>query len=186
MATTGKALITADQFLQMDLGGGAFELVRGEVIEVTPPMPEHGKVCMNIAFPLELFGRQTGFGYVLSNDSAVQTERNPDTVRGADLCFYSEKRWPKAEVGPSVPPLPPDLVVEVISPGDRPSEISRKVGEYLRAGVAMVWVAYPRRRALEVFRAGDDSGPATFSGSDTVEDLPELPGFRCRVAEFFG
>lgn len=185
MATTGKDLVTAEQFLRMDLGEGTFELVRGEVVEVSPPMPEHGKVCMSIAFPLELFGRQTGYGYVLSNDSAVQTERGPDTVRGADLCFYSERRLPRSDVGNSVPPIPPDLVVEVASPGDRPAEISRKVDEYLRAGVAMVWVAYPKQRTLAIHRPGDDQGPATLTERDIVEDLPELPGFRCRVVEFF-
>ena len=34
-------------------------------------------------------------GRVLSNDSGVITERGPDTVRGADVCFYSFVRVPK-------------------------------------------------------------------------------------------
>lgn len=185
MATTGKALITAEQFMQMDLGDGTFELVRGEVIRVPPSMPEHGIVCGNVVFPLESFGRQTGYGYVLCNDSAVLTERAPDTVRGADVCFYSQKRWPRSEVGSGLPPVPPDLVVEVATSGDRRSEIDRKVGEYLRAGVPMVWVVDPKSRNLETYRPGDEWEPVALSESDTVEDLPELPGFRCRVVEFF-
>ena len=185
MATTGKDLVTAEQFLRMDLGEGPFELVRGEVVEVSPPMPEHGIVCGNIYYELSGFGRRTGYGYAMTNDSAVLTERGPDTVRGADVCFYSQHRWPRSEVGPGLPPVPPDLVVEVVSPGDRPSEISRKVDESLRAGVAMVWVAYPKQRTLAIHRPGDDQGPATLTERDIVEDLPELPGFRCRVAEFF-
>ena len=88
MATVAQPkLMTAEEFMAADLGEGTFELVRGEVIELPPPMPEHGRVCVNAGFVLESYGRQSGLGYALSNDSAVLTERGPDTVRGADMCF---------------------------------------------------------------------------------------------------
>ena len=45
-----------------DLGEGTFELVRGEVVEVPPAMPEHGRVCGNAFYALEIFGRQSGLG----------------------------------------------------------------------------------------------------------------------------
>ena len=63
------------------------------------------------------YGRQSGLGYALSNDSAVLTERDPDTVRGADVCFYSHARWPRIQVGKTLPPVPPDLAVEVVFAG---------------------------------------------------------------------
>ena len=62
MATDVKTkLLTAEEFMASDLGEGTFELVRGEVIELPPPMPEHGRVCVNVAFALESYGRQTRF-----------------------------------------------------------------------------------------------------------------------------
>ena len=70
-------------------------------------------MCVNACFVLETYGRKTGYGYTLSNDSAVVTERGPDTVRGPDVCFYSHARWPRSQVGNSLPPVPPDLAVEV-------------------------------------------------------------------------
>ena len=83
----------------------------------------------------------------LSNDSAVVTERRPDTVRGADVCFYSHARWPRAsKVGNKLPPVPPDLAVEVVSPGNRIAGIMKKVAEYLEVGVSLVWVVYPKTR----------------------------------------
>ena len=98
-------------------------------------MPEHGRVCVNVVVcPLESTARQTGYGYALSNDSAVVTERGPDTVRGADVCFYSQERWPRSQVGWTLPPVPPDLVVEVYSPGNRRGKTLEKVVEYLAAG----------------------------------------------------
>ncbi len=101
-------LLTAEEFMAADLGDGNFELVRGEVIQLPPPMPEHGVICVNVAFVLAKYGRQTGYGYALSNDSAVVTERGPDTVRGADVSFYSHDRWPRSQVGWKLPPVQPN------------------------------------------------------------------------------
>src|SRR5277367_6034199 len=100
MATVAQPkLLTAEEFMAADLGEGTFELVRGEVIELPPPMPEHGRVCGNAFFVLETYGRQSGLGYGRTNVSAVLTERELDTVRGVDVCFYSHARWPRSQVG---------------------------------------------------------------------------------------
>lgn len=185
MATVAKPKpITAEDFLDMDLGEGIYELVRGEVVEMPMPMPEHGRYCMNSAFDLESFGRRTGFGYTLSNDSYVITGRGPDTVRGGDVCFYSNARWPREKLGKGLIPVPPDLVVEVLSPSNRPGEIRRKVYEYLDAGVLMVWVIDPERRRMLLFRPNDLEA-RIYRETDAIEDLPELPDFRCVVADFF-
>src|SRR5262245_35542347 len=178
MATVAKSkLMTAEEFLASDLGEGTFELVRGEVVKVPPPMPEHGRVCGNAFFVLETYGRQTGSGYALSNDSAVLTERGPDTVRGADVCFYSHARWPRSQVGRTLPPVPPDLAVEVISPSNRPGELLRKIGEYLEVGVLLVWVVYPSRRQVAIYRPDQEESTVLKEG-EFLENFAELPGFR--------
>ncbi len=184
MATATQAkLLTAKEFMEAELGEGTFELVRGEVIELPPAMPEHGRVCGNTFFALETYGRQSGRGYALSNDSGVQTERDPDTVRGAAVCFYSHARWPLSKLGSELIPVPPDLAAEVASPSDRPGAILEKVSEYLQAGVLMVWVIYPKRRYVAVYRGADE--PLFFREGDILEGFPELPGFRCPVADLF-
>jgi Uma2 family endonuclease len=150
-----------------------------------PAMPRHGLVCGKVFFALELFGRQTGFGYAIPNDSAVQTERDPDTVRGADVCFYSNARWPQSEVGDRIPPVPPDVAVEVLSPRNRPADVREKVAEYLTVGVSVVMIVDPKNRTVAIHRLGGD--PATVLGdADVLEGLAELPGFVCPVARFFG
>jgi Uma2 family endonuclease len=185
MATvTETKLMTAEEFMAADLGDGNFELVRGEVREVPPAMPEHGRTCGSVFFVLETYGRQTALGYALSNDSGILTERNPDTVRGPDVCYYSHARWPRAQLSNSLPPVPPDLAVEVVSPGNRFAEIIKKVSEYLEVGVALVWVVYPKRREVVIYRASDEQ-TMTLHEHDVIENLPELPGFRCSVSDFF-
>jgi Uma2 family endonuclease len=184
MATASTKLMTAEQFMSADLGDGTFELVRGEVIKVPPPMPEHGRVCGNVFYALETYGRQTGRGYALPNDSAVLTERDPDTVRGADVSFYSNARWPRAQVGAGLPPVPPDLVAEVMSRGSRPGRLTKKISEYLEAGVSMVWVVDPKNRRVAIYRP-DEELPLVLQYDQVLENLPELPGFRCAFADFF-
>jgi len=185
MATDVKTkLLTAEEFMAADLGEGTFELVRGEVIQMPPTMPEHGRVCVNVVFALETYGRQTGYGYALSNDSAVVTERGPDTVRGADVCFYSQERWPRSQVGSTLPPVSPDLVVEVYSPGNRRGEILEKLAEYLRVGIPLVWIVYPKSRTVAIHRFLDEP-PDVLKQDAVIENLPELPGFRCPAADFF-
>jgi Uma2 family endonuclease len=185
MATDATTkLLTAEEFMAADLGDGNFELVRGEVIELPPAMPEHGFVCINIGALLWNYGRQTGVGYPISNDSAVVTERGPDTVRGADICFYREDRWPRSQVGSKLPPVQPDLVVEVISPGNRRAKMLNKVAEYLDSGVPLVWVVYPKKKAVAIYRSVDEP-PEVLKHDAVIENLPELPGFRCSVADFF-
>lgn len=183
--TTTKTLLTAEEFLNMDLGEGLHELVRGEVIEVTPPKRPHGKVSGRIAIRLGIFGERTSFGSIMTNDSAVITERRPDTVRGADIGFMSNARLPESSADDEVTAaIAPDLVVEVVAPSNRLSEIFDKVHEYLNAGVLMVWVVYPRKRTVVIYRP-EDEPPTVLTEADVIEDLPELPGFRCPVAEFF-
>jgi Uma2 family endonuclease len=185
MATASQTkLLTAEEFMAADLGEGTFELVRGGIIEVPPTMPEHGRVCGNSYFVLETYGRQSGHGYALSNDSAVVTERGPDTVRGVDICSYSHARWPRTLLGNTLPPVPPDLAVEVYSPSNRRGAMSQKVTEYLVAGTLMVWVIYPAKQSVAIYRS-DDEPPLILREGDFIENLPELPGFRCAVAEFF-
>ncbi len=185
MATAATTkLMTAEEFMAADLGAGKFELVRGEVVELPPAMPEHGRVCVNACYTLETYGRQSGRGYALSNDSAVLTERDPDTVRGADVCFYSHARWPRSQVGNDLPPVPPDLAVEVVSPRNRPGVLFKKISEYLTAGVSLVWVVYPKQRCVAIYRP-DEAAPSVLCEDQVLENLPELPGFRCTVAEFF-
>jgi Uma2 family endonuclease len=184
MATVTKIdLMTAEEFMAADLGDGTFELVRGEVVEMALPMPEHGRVQINVALVLEMYGRQTGYGYCLG-ESAVLTERGPDTVRGPDVSFYSHARWPRASVGKAFPPVSPDVVVEVYSPGNRTGQMNKKISEYLLAGTFMVWVIYLDERRV-VLHHSDDRAPVVLQEGDAIENLPELPGFHCAVADFF-
>jgi Uma2 family endonuclease len=78
-------LLTVAEYAKLDLPNT--ELVRGKVVKVTLPVPFHGWVRTNVAGILRDFVRSNQLGRVMGNDSGIITERDPDTLRGADVAF---------------------------------------------------------------------------------------------------
>jgi len=75
--------------------------------------------------------------------------------------------------------LGPDLVVEVLSPRDRPGETLAKVGDWLEGGARLVWVIDPERRLARVYR--HDGSETSISEEEQLVGEDVLPGFYCRL-----
>jgi Uma2 family endonuclease len=159
-----------------------FELVRGKVIELPAPLRLHGVVSSTTVWLLGGYVQKRRKGYVTANGAGVILERDPDTVRGPDVALYEDaERF--EDLHPKYGEVPPRVAAEVLSPNDRADQVLRKITDYLRNGVEMVWLIDPEARTVTVYRP--DQGPRLLEESDelTAEDI--LPGFRCRVADFF-
>ena len=180
---TAEALMTAEEFGQRPDPGYTEELVQGRVVGMPPPDRKHGYVCGQAYYILRPFVDEHDLGRVMSNDSGVITERGPDTVRGADVCYYSYARLPKGPLAPGYGPEVPELVVEVCSASDRWLEIHEKVAEYLGAGVLMVVVLDPKPQTAHIFKA--DAPPMMLGPEDELVVPGILEGFRVRVGRFF-
>src|SRR5208337_3108629 len=159
-----------------------FELVRGEVIELPPPLKPHGVICANVTWTLGGYVRQRRKGYVTSNDSGVILERDPDTVRGPDVAIYEDAQKFE-DLHPKYGEVPPRLAVEVLSPNDRADKVLRKITDYLRNGVGLIWIVDPEDRFVTVYKPGKEPYVVTQDQELTGEDV--IPGLRCRVADFF-
>jgi Uma2 family endonuclease len=116
-------------------------------------------------------------------ETEVVTERDPDTVRGPDVSYWSAERLPLDQVPQGYPELAPDVAIEVLSPHHEMAKIREKMAEYFQRGVRMVWIVDPEDRTVAVYRSMDEGRVlhenATLSGEEV------LPGFSCRVAELF-
>lgn len=176
---TTPALITAEQFAEMNLDGPC-ELVRGEVVEMTRPGILHGYVCVEIAAALRAWAKSHDFGVVIGNDAGFVT--GPKTVRGPDVLVIPWSRLPKRRLPSVWLESPPVLVVEVFSPSDRWNAMLAKAAEYHEAGVDEVWVVNPSTRMVTVFDA--DADPSKYS-ADAMLTSRHLPGFECSVAALF-
>jgi Uma2 family endonuclease len=114
----------------------------------------------------------------------VLTEQNPDTVRGPDCAFIRRDRLPGGKLPRGTLRIPVDLAVEVLSPSDRWQDVMDKVLEYLLSGTLEVWVVDPEQRHVEVYRS-DLPRPLRFDERSELIRPELLPGFSCRVADFF-
>jgi Uma2 family endonuclease len=159
-----------------------FELVRGEVVEMPPPTKIHGRICINVGFTLETYVRQRRKGYVTSNDSGVILQRDPDTVRGPDVALYEDAEH-FADLHPKYGETPPRLAVEVLSPHDKAARVTAKIVDYLTHGVACIWLIDPEERTVTVWRP--DHSPLLVKGDEQITLEEVLPGFSCKVADFF-
>jgi Uma2 family endonuclease len=119
----------------------------------------------------------------MSNDSGVITQRDPDTLRGADVAYYSFDRLTREPLAKGYGPEVPELVVEVRSADDRWRDIQEMAVEYLKAGVLVVVVLDPERRSGHIFNV--DEPPATLREDDKLTLPGMLEGFRVRLDRFF-
>ncbi|MEW6277629.1 MAG: Uma2 family endonuclease [Candidatus Eremiobacterota bacterium] len=174
-----KTVYTGEDLLKLQLRG-RFELVRGSLVELTPPGWLHGYVQTRVAGALLTWAEEGALGYVVT-ESGVYTEREPDTVRGPDVSYTARERL--TDVPEGYPSAPPDQVVEVASPDDCAAELEAKVQEYLRAGVRRVWVLFPRTRT--VYSHAPDGTVRKFEAGHTLSEPDVLPGFECPVARLF-
>jgi Uma2 family endonuclease len=186
VTSAGKELMTAGQFwdyCQLPENQNRWlELVRGEVIEVPRPTRRHGVVALEIGYLLRKYVEQIGRGYVASNDSGVILEEEPDTVVGPDVAYYTDANT-FDELHPKWGEEPPLLAVEVLSPNDKPSKVNEKIADYLRNGVKMVWLVDYENRKVTVYRP--DRSLVVLSENHELFGDEVLPGFTCRVGDFF-
>ncbi|WP_439622561.1 Uma2 family endonuclease [Gemmata sp.] len=159
-----------------------FELRRGEVVEMSRPKKPHGIVAANIARVLGNYSFAVNLGYVLSNDTGVVLEETPGTVVGPDVAYCVDANN-YDDVEPKWVESPPVLAVEVLSPTDKPREVNEKISEYLRAGVKVVWLADPEVKTVTVYRTNHHH--VILKPDDELTGGDALPGFSCKVADFF-
>ncbi len=122
-------------------------------------------------------------GSVLA-DAGILTERNPDTVRAPDVQFFDHHRLPLDAEIPAYAEVAPNLAEEVRSPNDRRRALHEQANMWLNVGVQMVWVVQPESRSVDVYRSGQDT--IRLSGTDSLEGLNVIPGFRCELEDVFG
>jgi Uma2 family endonuclease len=184
MASVAEKLITAEEFLRMPPppDGSRQELVRGVIVTMPPPGFRHGECQVTIAFLLKQYARSTLRGRV-TVESGLVTERDPTTVRGPDVAYWSAERLPLDQDPEGYPGVAADLAVEVLSPEESLGSIHEKVREYFACGVRMVWVVHPKDCTVTVYRSPEQG--QTLHPTATLPGEDVLPGFTCPVAELF-
>lgn len=147
-----------------------------------PTGHRHGTVEVNVAAELQAFVKQRALGKVMCGEVGIITQRNPDTVRGADVVYISHERLAHAQTDGYLD-VAPDLVIEVVSPNDRWTEINEKISEYLDCGVRAVWVIDPRTQRVTCYQPQTEV--RLYSEKDVLTAPELLPEFAVPVRQLF-
>ena len=179
MSTTTH-LMTAEELIRLDDDSMCHELIKGELLTMSPPGDLHGAVTMNLTGPLFNHVKANNLGVLRAAETGFKLESNPDTVLAPDIAFIARER-----LGPPVAGYregAPDLAVEVMSQWDSRPKAARKAALWLELGARSVWVVNPRQRTVDVWSANGER--RLFHETDElVDDI--VPGFRVKVSEIF-
>ncbi len=173
--------ITLDDFIQFvfrdENVDHMFELIHGEMVEVSPSRSGHSGVAAMIIGAIWSYCREKGLpNYVTGADGTYNVLGNVITP---DVAYKSTtldtKNYPD--------PVPPEFAVEVISPTDKKSDMARKRQIYLDAGI-LYWEVYVDDERIDVYAPGQ---PVRSLGmDDTLDGGDVLPGFTLPVKDVLG
>ena len=161
----------------------SFELIHGVVVEMPSPSFEHSWIVVQITFLIKLYLAEHAIGEVFGDSNDFDLA--PGLVFKPDASFIIHERLPGLPVRYHGAP---DLAVEVASPSNTETELLFKVEKYIQYGSRLVWVVYPDRRVVVVYRGAAEGGGLALQklmADDTLTGENVLPGFSTLVHKLF-
>jgi Uma2 family endonuclease len=177
-------LMTAEDLLKLPRGRFRYELINGELKQMSPAGHQHGKIAARLTVPLGRHVEENQLGEVYAAETGFKLKTNPDHVRAPDVAFIRQERVDAVGETKGYWPGAPDLAVEVNSPDDTVGKVEEKVAEWLEYGTTLVWVVSPKLHTVTVYRSRTNIKVLT--ENDTLEGEDVVPGFRYPVARLFG
>ncbi len=171
-----------------------FELINGERRIKLPNVFGHSEIIRLLFVLLYQFTRLKGDGEVYTETTFIMPDRiDTNWVTGSripDLMVFSGNRI--ADYKNSMPDyqnhplaLVPDLVIEVVSPNDKVSELDEKIDAYLLDSIRLIWVIDPQRRKATV-HAPDMEQPLHLNVNGVLDGGDVLPGFSVALVDIVG
>ncbi len=158
------------------------EWVCGRPLQKVSPQRDHSRLQIALAMQLDRWAAERGevgteWRFRVAPPGEIRRPLVPDVAYASN-----ERLRPLSYEELQVPPLAPDVVVEILSPDDRRADLDDKIDTYLRAGSSLVIVVDPSERIVEL---RDGFKIARLGERDAIEHAA-LPGFRYSVSELFG
>lgn len=165
-----------------------YEIVEGELIRMPGSGYEASKIAARLLIALGIFIQPRNLGEVTGADGTYDLTRpgDPaDTALVPDAAFVATGRLVGRVTG--YPKLAPDLAAEVASPSQYHPEMDRKAALYIERGVRLVWIIWPSRQEVDVWRPAAPAAPAapmaTLGIADSLDGLDVLPGFTMPIRD---
>jgi Uma2 family endonuclease len=173
---------TDAEFMALPDDGDHYEVIDGELVSLGNSGMEHGNIGIFLGGLIEIFVRQHKLG--VTCDSSTAFKMKGGNKRSPDISFVSKerlvglKRIPKGFFNGA-----PDLVVEIISPGNTFDEIHSKIEEYFESGTRLLWVIHPDERYVLVYHSPQPD--CLLRGDDALDGEDVILNFKASVSELF-
>lgn len=173
---------TDEELVAIPNNGHKHELLDGELI-MSPVHENHGSICIHTAILIGSFVQQHNLGKVY--DSSTGFRLSETLLLSPDVSFVSKARLKKIFLAPDkFLQGAPDLVVEVLSPGDRMTQVNRKLDHYFEHGTKLAWLINWRKAQMHIYTP--DSIEALTQPNDILTGGKVLPGFKCKLSQMLG
>jgi Uma2 family endonuclease len=168
MILQAKNQLTLQEFINLSPGEGdiTYELVDGQAIPKMSPKFFHAKLTRVLLNLIEQSSE--GKGEVCPEWAVALTRRGQDWMPIPDILYISYERLPANWDENEACPVPPNLVIEIISPGQTFGQMAAKAKDYLDAKVLRVWVVDSQARSITVFYP--DAAPQTYMREELLKD----------------
>lgn len=177
----GTATVEDAVRLNESKGALLYELVDGTLVEKTMGAFE-SLLAARLLIILGNCVENLGTGIVLGADGMM--ELFPNQVRIPDASFIGWENLKNSGFPDEpAPSMAPDLAVEVISKGNTPKEMDRKLVEYFQAGSKLVWYFYPSTKSVDVYTSPEQK--TTLAKAEVLTGGDVLPGLEIKLAELF-
>ena len=182
MATTARRLTFDDlELIPEGHEGERQELIDGQLVVTPPPAMNHQSISSNLVYALERFVREQDLGRVYAAPTGIRF--TPNNVLIPDIMFIARNRFHIR--GPKTVDAPPDLVVEILSPGTRQRDLTVKRDLYARFGVREYWVVDPEARTVTVLTLTGDRYEPVPPGDEGAIASRVLPGLTLALNDVF-
>ena len=167
--TTTKKLTKAEFWALSDAADITYELIGGIAVPKMSPKYFHARSARRILKILEEWAKNRGRA-----EMEWAFDLSDDYTPVPDLIYVSFERLPASWNENAACPVPPELAIEIISPGQTFGQMTQKASTYLTGGVLQVWVVDPAATSVTVFYP--DRAPITYIGDVIIKDdlFPEL------------
>ncbi len=146
MSRTLKEKQTYEDYLKTPMGG-KYQLIDGEIIEMTSPTPNHQNIVLTLAMLLKKFANESKSGRVFI--APLDIYLGPNETYQPDVFFISKER--ESIIGEKKIEGAPDLVIEVLSESTAYYDLKKKKAVYEKSGVSEYWIVDAEEKNIEIY-----------------------------------
>jgi Uma2 family endonuclease len=172
--------LTLPEFLALPPTETAQELVSGQAIAKMSPKYLHALLQTRLL--LSLYPYVKDQGRLLTEWAVILKCQGQDWVPVPDLLYISFERLPPYWQENQACPAIPELVIEIVSPGQSLVTMGQKARDYLEVGIDRVWLVDPEAQTVTVFAA--DVDPQTYGKGRCLTDSG-LPNLKLDLTQIF-